>query len=107
MRGSDLASSEVAAIDVARCLVRGPDTLIVEHAFADLAPAVAEEAVARLRRALVGRGLIVVLRELSGHMDTPPFDAVVRLDRGVATVENRRRSAGAASADAAVPEPVA
>ena len=107
VRGSDLAGSEVAAIDVARCLVRGPDTLIVEHAFADLAPAVAEEAVARLRRALVGRGLIVVLRELSGHMDTPPFDAVVHLDRGVATVENRRRSAGAASADAAVPEPVA
>jgi ABC-type transport system involved in cytochrome bd biosynthesis fused ATPase/permease subunit len=104
VRGSDLASTEIAAVEVARCLVRGPDTLIVEHAVADLAPAVAEEAVARLRRALVGRGLIVVLRELSGHMDTPPFAAVVRLDRGVATVESRRRSV---PAEPAVPEPVA
>jgi ABC-type multidrug transport system fused ATPase/permease subunit len=104
VRGSDLAASEIAAIDVARCLVRGPDTLIVEHALADLAPGIAEEAVARLRRALVGRGLIVVLRELSGHMDTPPFDAVVRFDRGVGTVESRRRRV---SAEPAVPEPVA
>ncbi|HEX8168656.1 MAG TPA: ABC transporter ATP-binding protein [Beijerinckiaceae bacterium] len=107
VRGSDFTAAEVAAIDVARCLVRGPDTLIVEHAFADLAPGVADEAVVRLRRALVGRGLIVVLRELSGHMDTPPFDVVVRLDRGVATVDSRRRSVSAGSADPAVPEPVA
>ena len=57
----------------------------------------------RLRRALVGRGLIVVLPELSQQMDTPPFDAVLRFDRGAATVDNRRRSVAAAQ----IPEPVA
>ncbi|MFL5074544.1 MAG: ABC transporter ATP-binding protein, partial [Microvirga sp.] len=103
VRGSDLAGNEIAAIDVARCLVRGPDTLIVEHALAGLPPGVAEEALTRLRRALVGRGLIVVLPELSQHMDTPPFDAVLRFDRGAATVDNRRRSVAAAQ----IPEPVA
>ena len=95
VRGSDLAGNEIAAIDVARCLVRGPDTLIVEHALAGLPPGVAEEALVRLRRALVGRGLIVVLPELSQQMDTPPFDAVLRFDRGAATVDNRRRSVAA------------
>ena len=103
VRGSDLAGNEIAAIDVARCLVRGPDTLIVEHALAGLPPGVAEEALTRLRRALVGRGLIVVLPELSQQMDTPPFDAVLRFDRGAATVDNRRRSVAAAQ----IPEPVA
>jgi len=52
---------------------------------------------------LVGRGLIVVLPELSQQMDTPPFDAVLRFDRGAATVDNRRRSVAAAQ----IPEPVA
>ena len=103
VRGSDLAGNEIAAIDVARCLVRGPDTLIVEHALAGLPPGVAEEALVRLRRALIGRGLIVVLPELSRQMDTPPFDAVLRFDRGAATVDNRRRSVAAAP----IPEPVA
>jgi ABC-type multidrug transport system fused ATPase/permease subunit len=103
VRGSGLAASEIAAIDVARCLARGPDTLIVEHALAGLAPGVAEEALARLRRALIGRGLVVVLPELSQHMDTPPFDAVIRFERGAATVDNRRRSVPAAPE----PEPVA
>ncbi|MFL5229093.1 MAG: ABC transporter ATP-binding protein, partial [Microvirga sp.] len=103
VRGSDLGGNEIAAIDVARCLVRGPDTLIVEHALAGLPPGVAEEALTRLRRALVGRGLIVVLPELSQQMDTPPFDAVLRFDRGAATVDNRRRSVAAAQ----IPEPVA
>jgi ABC-type multidrug transport system fused ATPase/permease subunit len=92
-RAPNLADSEIAGIDVARCLVRKPDTLIVEHALAGLPPGVAEEAVARLRRALVGRGLMVVLPELSERMGTPPFDVVVRFDRGAATVADRRQAA--------------
>jgi ABC-type thiamine transport system ATPase subunit len=100
-RTPNLAESEIAAVDVARCLVRNPDTLIVEHALSGLPPGVAEEAVARLRRALIGRGLIVVLPELSEQMDTPPFDVVVRFDRGAASVTDRRRAPAAPAAPAA------
>lgn len=95
-RGTDLAPDDLAMIDVARCLVRHPDTLIVEHALAGLAPTAAEEALARLRRALVGRGLVVVLPELSAGMETPPFDAVVRFNRGTAAGAHRRTNEPAA-----------
>jgi hypothetical protein len=91
-RGSGLTSSELAAIDVARCLVRNPDVLIVEHALAGLPPAMAEEALERLRRALVGRGLIVVVSELPSETGAAPFDVVVRLQRGAATVADRRQA---------------
>jgi ABC-type multidrug transport system fused ATPase/permease subunit len=100
-RGADLAPSEVAAVDVARCLVRKPDVLIVERALDGLPDAKAS--VARLRRALVGRGLILVIPELSQAMDTPLFDAVLRFDRGSATVEDRRKYTAVEPA----PEPVA
>jgi len=103
-RAPNFAESEIAAVDVARCLVRNPDTLIVEHALGSLPPGVAEEAVTRLRRALVGRGLVIVLPELSEQMDTPPFDVVVRFERGAASVAERRR---APAVQPAVAEPVA
>jgi len=95
--------SEVAAVDVARCLVRKPDVLIVERALDGLSEAKAS--VARLRRALVGRGLILVTPELSQAMDTPLFDAILRFDRGSATVEDRRKYTAARPMQA--PEPVA
>ena len=96
-RGDGLLPSEIAAIDLARCLVRRPDMLVVERALDDLAPAGAAALVARLRRAMVGRGLLVVTPELPAAMDEPPFDAVVRFERGaVAGVDTRRREAAAA-----------
>jgi hypothetical protein len=46
---------------------------------------------------MVGRGLLVVAPGLAGAMDDPPFDAVVRFERGgVAGVDIRRREAAAA-----------
>ena len=69
-RGDDLTSSEIAAIDLVRCLVRRPDVLVVERALDGLPGPAADGLVARLRRALVGRGLVLVTSELSpahGH----------------------------------------
>ncbi|HZB38024.1 MAG TPA: ABC transporter ATP-binding protein [Beijerinckiaceae bacterium] len=103
-RSPMLAEGEIAAVDIVRCLVRKPDTLIVEHAFAILPPGVAEEAVMRLRRAMVGRGLVVVLPELSEGANTPAFDVVIRFERGAASVSDRRR---APVVPAATAEPVA
>jgi ABC-type multidrug transport system fused ATPase/permease subunit len=88
----DLATTEIAAVDVARCLVRKPDVVIVEHALEGLTTSEAEGFVARLRRALVGRGLIVVLPELTPGMDAPPFDVTLRFERSGVAVDNRRRA---------------
>ena len=88
----DLDPSEMAAIDVARCLVRGPDVLVVERALDGLLPAAREALVARLRRALIGRGLLIVVPQLSPGLDTPPFDAVLRFERGILSMEDRRRA---------------
>ncbi|KAA2237872.1 ABC transporter ATP-binding protein [Salinarimonas soli] len=97
LRGDGLLPTEIAAIDLARCLVRRPDVLVVERALDGLSQTGAADLVARLRRAMVGRGLIVVAANLAGRMDEPPFDAVVRFERGtVAAVEVRRREAAAA-----------
>jgi ABC-type protease/lipase transport system fused ATPase/permease subunit len=89
-RGLGLSAREIAAIDLARCLVRRPDVVVVEHADA-LADGMADAFVARLRRALAGRGLIIGLAEVTPALDQPPFDAIVRFERGaVASVDDRR-----------------
>lgn len=97
-RAADLSPSEAAAVDVVRCLVRRPDVLIVERAL-DGSPET-PAFVARLRRALIGRGLILVLPELTDAIDSPPFDAILRFDRGVATVIDRRRSPASRAVEA-------
>lgn len=90
-RGGDFLMPELAAIDVARCLARKPDVVVVEHALDGLIESAAEAFVDRLRRALIGRGLILVVPELTPRMDAPPFDLVLRSDRGEVSIADRRR----------------
>jgi ABC-type multidrug transport system fused ATPase/permease subunit len=90
-RGDGLAASEIAAIDLARCLVRRPDIVVVEQALERLAPDLASDLVKRLRRALIGRGLIIVAADLTPELDQPPFDVVARFENGaLADVQDRR-----------------
>src|SRR5829696_3898709 len=90
-RGDDLNPGEIAAIDLARCLVRRPDILVVERALEGLPPGSAAELVKRLRRILIGRGLITVTSDLQPDTDQPPFDVVVRFENGaIASVQDRR-----------------
>lgn len=89
-RGGDLTLSQVAAIDLVRCLVRRPEVLVVERALDGLTGAAADGLVARLRGSLVGRGLIVVTSNLSPAMDNPPFDIVMRFERGIPALSDRR-----------------
>jgi ABC-type multidrug transport system fused ATPase/permease subunit len=90
LRGDDFTLAEEAAIDLVRCLVRRPDILVVERALDGLPAAAADRLVARLRRALVGRGLVLVTPRVSAEMDRPPLDAVFRFERGTVLKEDRR-----------------
>jgi ABC-type thiamine transport system ATPase subunit len=87
--GGDLTLSQIAAVDLVRCLVRRPDVLVVEHALDGLSAALADGLAGRLRRALVGRGLVLVTPEVSPGMQAAPFDAVIRFDRGTPHLQNR------------------
>jgi hypothetical protein len=70
--------------------------VVVEHALEGLSAAVAGDLVTRLRRALVGRGLVILTSVLSPDMDSPPLDVVVHFERGgVARADERRREQGA------------
>jgi ABC-type multidrug transport system fused ATPase/permease subunit len=89
-RGADLSSSEIAAIDLVRCLVRRPDIVVVERALDGLPGKIAESLVERLRQSLVGRGLVLVASDLSDAMQRNPFDTVIRFERGTPVVEDRR-----------------
>jgi ABC-type transport system involved in cytochrome bd biosynthesis fused ATPase/permease subunit len=92
-----LTPPQKAAIDLVRCLIRRADTVVVERALVGLPAGAAEALVERLRRALVGRGLVIVTPGLTPSMDVVPFDAVLRFERGaVASWEDRRTSAATA-----------
>ena len=91
-RGDGLAASEIAAIDLARCLVRRPDIVVVERALEALPASLAHDLVRRLRRALIGRGLVVVMPDLPPEVDEPPFDMVVRFDQGMVADRQDRRA---------------
>ncbi|HEX2552223.1 MAG TPA: ABC transporter ATP-binding protein/permease [Microvirga sp.] len=80
--GGDLSAAEIAAIDLVRCLVRDPDIVVVDHALDGLTAAQAEAVAARLRRFLVGRGLVLCASALTPGLETPPFDRVLRFRRG-------------------------
>jgi ABC-type transport system involved in cytochrome bd biosynthesis fused ATPase/permease subunit len=95
VEADDLSGSDAAAVDLARCLVRRPDVLVVERALLGLPRASAVALLRRLRHALIGRGLIVVLPDLGPGMEPQSFDAIVTVERGSATLERRQ----------AVPEP--
>ncbi|HEX2727831.1 MAG TPA: ABC transporter ATP-binding protein, partial [Beijerinckiaceae bacterium] len=92
IRGEGLDAREIAAIDLARCLVRRPDVVVVERALDGLPGPVAEDLIKRLRRALIGRGLVIVTASLPPNLDQPPFDSIVRFDNAGARVEDRRSS---------------
>jgi ABC-type transport system involved in cytochrome bd biosynthesis fused ATPase/permease subunit len=92
-RGGDLNPGEIAAIDLARCLVRRPDILVVERALESLPPGSAVDLVKRLRRTLIGRGLVTVTSDLAPDIDQPPFDVVIRFENGAIVSVQARRSA--------------
>ncbi|QFU14891.1 ABC transporter ATP-binding protein [Microvirga thermotolerans] len=88
-QGGDLTLSEIAAVDVVRCLVRQPDVLVVQRALDGLPGPAADKLVADLRRAMIGRGLILVTPEITPAMDRPPFDSVIRFVRGEPVEDSR------------------
>jgi ABC-type multidrug transport system fused ATPase/permease subunit len=80
---SGIAPARSAAIDLARCLVRKPDNLVVERAFDELGAREALELARRLTAAMAGRGLVVVLPpQITGAADL--FDEVVTFRAGKA-----------------------
>jgi hypothetical protein len=90
--GGGLSVSEIAAIDLARCLVRRPDIVVVERALEALPASVAGEMVKRLRRTLIGRGLVILTPDLPRDLDEPPFDLVVRFEQGTVAERQDRRA---------------
>ncbi|MBF9233249.1 ABC transporter ATP-binding protein [Microvirga alba] len=91
IQGNDLTLSEIAAVDLVRCLVRQPDILVVQRALDGLPGPAADKLVANLRRSRVGQGLILVTPEVTAAMDQPPFDTVIRFERGEPVAESRVR----------------
>ncbi|WP_156655607.1 ATP-binding cassette domain-containing protein [Methylobacterium platani] len=72
---------ERAAIDVARCLVRRPDILVVGLALDDRSASEIMAGVGRLRAARAGRGLVVCLPDACRPDPAAPFDLVLRAER--------------------------
>jgi hypothetical protein len=64
----------------------------VERALAALPASLAGDLVKRLRRTLIGRGLVIVAPDLPPDLDEPPFDLVVRFDRGTIAERRDRRA---------------
>ncbi|WP_375459204.1 hypothetical protein [uncultured Enterovirga sp.] len=86
---------EIAAIDLVRCLVRKPDTIVVEHALEALGETEAPALVQRLQAALAGRGLMVVIPEMHESACLPLFPTALRFHHGRVV-----REAPAAASDA-------
>ena len=100
-RGDGLTASEIAAIDLARCLVRRPDIVVVERALDALPASLAGDLIKRLRRVLIGRGLVVVASDLPPELDEPQFDMVVRFENGVVADRQDRRARQSAELETA------
>jgi ABC-type thiamine transport system ATPase subunit len=92
---SGLSPAGGAAIDLARCLLRHPDNLVVERALDDLPAPDALALLRRLTAAMAGRGLLVVLPEhLAGA--TELFDETVTFADGKVLVAPSPRLDGSA-----------
>ncbi|WP_279356632.1 ATP-binding cassette domain-containing protein [Methylobacterium indicum] len=72
---------ERTAIDVARCLVRRPDILVVGLALDDRGAPEVMAGIERLRAARAGRGLVVCLPAECRPDEAAPFDVVLRAER--------------------------
>lgn len=72
---------ERIAIDLARCLVRHPDIVVVAIALEEPKPDAIRDRLAALRAARAGRGLIVCLPDARILDGAEPFDAVLRIER--------------------------
>lgn len=75
-------AGEIAAVDIVRCLVRRPDTLVVEHALETLTETEAVALVGRLRAALAERGLLVVIPDAHEASCAGLFRTGIRFQRG-------------------------
>ncbi len=71
--------SRAAPLDLARCLARAPEVLVVSRLFDSMARPDAEAMAGRLRRAMAGRSLFAVL---SADMNWQDFDARLDFERG-------------------------
>ncbi|HYY84200.1 MAG TPA: ABC transporter ATP-binding protein, partial [Beijerinckiaceae bacterium] len=91
----EFSGPDAAAVDLARCLVRRPDVLVVERALLGLPRPSAVALLRRLRHALIGRGLIVVVPDLGPGIEPQTFEAIIRVERGTAALDRPQ----------AVPEP--
>ncbi|ACL55319.1 ATP-binding cassette domain-containing protein [Methylobacterium nodulans] len=83
-RDGVLTPAERSAIDLARCLVRQPDILVVGLALDERSPGEIRAGLARLRAARAGRGLVVCLPDEASLSPDAPFDAVIRAERNTA-----------------------
>lgn len=69
------------AIDLARCLVRRPDIVVVAIALEERKPEMIRERLRALRAARAGTGLIVCLPDAACIAGEAPFDAVLAMER--------------------------
>ncbi|MEA1832505.1 ABC transporter ATP-binding protein [Methylobacterium durans] len=79
---------ERIAIDLARCLIRDPDILVVAILLDERKAEDFRERLARLRAARAGRGLVVCLPEAADLAALPPFHAVARMARNTVSMED-------------------
>ncbi|GJD93655.1 ABC transporter ATP-binding protein [Methylobacterium iners] len=80
-----IGARERVAIDLARCLARRPDIVVVAVALEDRKPAEIRERLRALREARAGSGLIVCVPDAGSLDDEAPFDAVLSVERNTVT----------------------
>ncbi|MEH3145109.1 MAG: ABC transporter ATP-binding protein [Methylobacterium frigidaeris] len=80
-REGAFSPAERVAIDIARCLVRRPDLLVIGFLLEERGPAEIRAGLARLRAARAGLGLVVCLPDERGLPPDQPFDLVLRAER--------------------------
>ena len=95
---SGLSPSRTAAVDLARCLVREPDNLVVERALDELPAPEALATVRRLTEAMKGRGLVVVVPpQLSGAAEFFDTTLVFKAGKAVPSATAPAEPAGSAA----------